>query len=575
MSVNSHFTLSPYALVAGCLLFILAGCSSKSNTSDATNSTRVSPPPATKQTANRRSEIRTPSPIALTDVSGSMGIAHVFDQGATGMSLLVETSGGGVGWCDFDRDGWPDVLFNQGGNPLENAAPRQLEGLFRNLDGQRFENVSMSAKLLEREYSQGVAVGDFDNDGFPDIYITAAGPNSLWKNQGDGTFTRMSVPQLADNQWSISAAWADLDHDGDLDLYVTNYCKIDLADPKPCTNNDGEPTICNPGKLEPVPDACFINQGNGSFENLASELGLSGPDNRAMGVVIGDFTNDGSTEVYVANDTTKNFFFVANDSSSYSDEAELLGCATDRLGATQASMGLAVNDFNRNGYQDILVTHYQKESNTLYSNFGKRGFQDVTALTRLHRPTLELLGFGTAMQDFNSDGLLDLIVANGHVAYSSTMKMPISLFQFNGQHWQETRELAALAPKRLGRGLAHADFDRDGDLDVAILNLGDNATLLQSSSEPLLQNNSLNLEFIRTQSNRDGIGVKVRVEAKDEVLHGQLIGGGSFASTHQQLLHFAFSGEHASCKVTVSWPSGIESKYELALGMTHQLLERK
>ncbi|MEM8734256.1 MAG: VCBS repeat-containing protein, partial [Planctomycetota bacterium] len=287
----------------------------------------------------------TPDPpsasIRLVDVHAQAGITHTYQNGANGAALISETIGAGCGWIDFDLDGRIDLFLNQAGTiPLQNGNAQPLDSLFRNLGSTgkqaAFVDNTSGSRIIEPGYSQGVAIADFDNDGFDDIYVTNLGENRLWRNLGDGTFANVSAPSgTNDKAWGTSAAWADLDRDGDLDLYVCNYCDFDPADPISCLDREGRPTVCNPAELAPQPDAVFLNLGDGTFSAAAEQLGLQGEGNRALGVAIADFTNDGLADIYVANDTTENFLFVNDGNGAFLDEATLRGCAVDRAGGPQ------------------------------------------------------------------------------------------------------------------------------------------------------------------------------------------------------------------------------------------------
>ena len=508
------------------------------------------------------------------DTSAARGLEHVYRNGEAGGSLMVEAIGGGVGWLDFDRDGLWDLYFNQGGDPaVVDRTNQPFDRLFRRLPpsaGGRFIDVTAACQIHETGYGQGVAVGDFDDDGFDDVYVTNVGANTLYRNLGDGTFLDSTAAAgVGDERWSSSAAWADLDGDGDLDLYVCNYVRYDPFHPKDCRNVKGEPRICHPRDVEHWPDECYENLGDGSFRPVAAAWGLFGPGNKALGVAVADFTNDGLPDIYVANDTTPNFLFVnegkrADGEMQFRESATLLGCAVDRNGMAQASMGLAVGDYDDNGWLDVYSTHFYDESNTLYRNLGASGFEDVTGLVGLHEPTLPRLGFGTAMADFNADGRQDLIIANGHVENypgNPLLKMKAQLFSFNGKRFKDCSSAAGpyFEEKLVGRGVALADSDGDGDLDVAIAHQNSPAALLENRSAA---GHWLTFQFIGERSNRRGIGARVTVTSGDRTWIRELCGGSSYASTHQPLLAVGLGDRGGPCTVEVRWPSGATQRLE-------------
>lgn len=516
--------------------------------------------------------------VRLVEAQTAAQLDHTYQNGQRGRALLSETTGGGGGWLDYDKDGRPDIYLNQGGDATSPDLDVQpLDQLYRNLDGTKFENVTPGSRIVEPQYSQGVAIADMDNDGFDDIYVTNLGPNTFWRNCGDGTFVECSAATgLDDSRWSTSAAWADLDQDGDLDLYVCNYCVYDPLDPKECKDREGIDTFCNPRELDWWPDAVFFNLGDGTFRNEAKERGLSGEQNRALGVAVADFNNDGWPDVYVANDTTENFLFINQQDGRFVDEAALRGCAVDRAGATQGSMGLAVADFDQNGYLDIYSTHFFEESNTLYANFGEKGFRDVTAQVGLHKPTLPFLGFGTVFVDLDLDSFPELLVANGHVNNSITApdpRMKPQLFGMTEQGgWVSIGEQTGEYFKRklIGRGVATSDYDRDGDPDLLMVHENDPAVLLNNQSR---SGNWLQLSFVGVESNRIGIGCRAKIAFGQAQQMQELCGGTSYAASHEPLLTFGLGTHEGPVEVEILWPSRVVQRLSAAPNQSLTVVE--
>jgi hypothetical protein len=512
------------------------------------------------------------------DVARQAGIVFTHDIGARGRKLFVETTGGGAGWLDYDRDGHCDLYLVQGGDPaVRDRSGQPANRLYRNLGDGTFQQAEQRAGLDDRGYGQGVAIADFDNDGFDDLYVTNVGANVLFHNMGDGTFERVTESaRIDDSRWSTSAAWGDLDQDGDLDLYVCNYAKYDVFDPFLC-DSGGEPVYCSPPQVAPAADSCFFNQGDGTFRELAAERGLKGEDNRALGVVIAHMvSHDGVPDVYVANDTTANFLFVNNPTGSYTDQALKRGCAGTITGGFQGSMGVALADYDRNGWLDLYVTNFDLEYNTLYYNDGGQ-FADVTAESALDRPTAPLVGWGTVMSDFNLDGRCDLFVAGGGFDDSYTARvqpeMPSQLFSFQPaeSEWVECTKLGGpfFEQRANGRGVAAADYDNDGDLDLCLVHQNSPTALLENFSQ---RGHWLKLRLIGLSSNRTAIGTRVTVTQGEQTLYQELIGGSSYCASAEPVLIFGLGDSNLPCSVKIQWPSGITQHSSAKLPVDQELL---
>lgn len=508
------------------------------------------------------------------NVAASQGLDFVYQTGAEGKSLMVETMGGGCGALDYDADGEWDLYFCQGGDPAappdDSSQPR--DGLYRKRSANGFMDVAKQAlPKVDFTYGQGVAIGDYDGDGFDDVYVTNVGPNQLYRNMGDGTFMDVSADSgVVESSWSSSAAFADLTGDGQLDLYVCNYVVYDPRNPIDCRNDKGENRICHPREMEPVADACYINLGDGRFRNEAAQRGLVGEGGKGLGVAIADFSGDGLPDVYVANDTTANFYFVNQGEGKFVESAMLLGCAMNRTGAYQASMGLGIGDFNQDGNLDIYSSHFYDDSNTLYENLGLAGFQDVTAKLGLHQATLEKLGFGAVMEDFNSDGWQEIFVTNGHIENypdNALHQMTPQLFAYDGNQFVETSSLAGefFREKYVGRGVCRGDFDQDGDIDIVVVHQDENVGLLENKTRQggeLTQDHSyINFLLRGHDGNRRGIGCKVIVKTTERALVRQVISGGSYASSGQPMLTFGLGSVTQNVGVRVIWPGGGEQEF--------------
>ncbi|MFO0868067.1 MAG: CRTAC1 family protein [Pirellulales bacterium] len=475
---------------------------------------------------------------------------------------MVEAIGGGAAWLDYDGDQRWDLYLGQGGDPVKSGEPDQpTDRLWRQTPTGHFEEVTAPAGIVETRYGQGVSVADFDGDGFDDVYVTNVGRNTLWKNLGDGTFVDVTLAAgVADERWSSSSAWGDLDGDGDLDLYVANYCDFDVQHPRSCMK-DGQPHICHPLDVPPVPDTCYWNQGDGTFRPATAEQGLLPEESgRALGVVLADFDNDGDTDIYVANDMTANFLFVNEGAGHFRESGILLGCAVDRNGSPQASMGVACGDYDGNGFLDVYCTHFHLDYNTLYQNLGATGMRDITALVGLVTPTLPFLGFGTVMADFDRDGQQELFVGNGHIERTPVrgnlvFEMEAQLFAYDGRRFQDISHSAGeyFREKRLSRAVSSADFDQDGDLDLLVVNQNAPVALLRNDSPPA---HGISFRFRGAGANRRGLGTRVTVEAGGKRWLQELFGGSSYATSHQPQLVFGLGDSPGPVRATVRWPDG-------------------
>ena len=482
-----------------------------------------------------------------------------YDNGTDDRALMVQSTGGGGGWLDFDRDTWPDLLFVQGGNPTEQPPHPVGDQLFRNNNGQRFTNASSVSLPADNGFGQGMAVGDFDGDGFEDLFITNTNANVLLHNCGDGTFEDVSDSKgMNDTRWGASATWFDLDADGDLDLFVCNYCRYDPFHPVVCRKDDGSAAVCHPESLDPDFAECYENLGDGEFKSSAKDWGFAQKPGKALGVVAADFNLDGFPDVFVSNDTMANSLYLGQPDGRFAEQGVAMGCAYNTLGQYQANMGVACNDYDGNGLPDLYITTFTNDSNTLFANLGPTGFRDVTRIEGLHSTTIETLGFGTVMSDLNADGAMDLFMTNGHIddwRYKNEMwKMPPELFSYGDGRWtKHTAEEAGefLADEHLGRAVSMADFDHDGDTDLLVVHQNEPAALLVNHSE---MGHWLQVELRGEGSNRRGIGALVTVRQAEREWSQQLIGGSSYLTTHEPILFFGLGDSAQPCDVTVTWP---------------------
>jgi hypothetical protein len=526
-----------------------------------------------------RAESETAGPAArgaqprFLDRAEAAGLRFVFDNGRSPLRQIPETTTGGVGLLDYDGDGWLDVYLVQGGAfPPDPARPHTGDRLFRNRGDGTFEDATEQSGIagMRRGFGHGVTVGDFDNDGDPDLFITRWRSYALYRNDGQGRFEDITerAGLGGDRDWPTSAAFADLDHDGDLDLYVCHYLRWDAEHPKLCDRSTFaapservEPgqnyNYCNPRGFPALADHLFRNDA-GRFVEVTAAAGLVERSGRGLGVVAADLDDDGRVDLFVANDTTANYLWRNLGGMTFAEEGTPAGVACNASGAFQAGMGTALGDLDGDGRPDLFVTNFYGESTTFFRNLGSGMFTDHTAAVGLAGPSRFLLGFGIVAFDANNDGWLDLATANGHVNDDRPdypYAMPASLL-IGGRDGRLTDVSDAAGDPwtvpRVARGLAVGDLDNDGRLDVVIL--------AQQSPLAYLHNQTAGGHFVTfllegTQSNRDAIGAVVTVTASGRHRRAWRIGGGSYQSASDPRIHFGLAGDPIE-GVEVRWPSG-------------------
>jgi hypothetical protein len=465
------------------------------------------------------------------------------------------------------------LYFTQGGSDPAAATQTALDALYRNEAGRGFQEVTPQAAIHEDRFSQGVATGDIDNDGFPDLLIANLGQNRLLRNNGDGTFTDVtSSSGLTATGWSTSVAIADLNRDGDPDLFSVRYAGGPEITRRVCRDPTGKLGVCRPTLFPAEADIVAISSGDGRYTELCQEAGLDLPDGRGFGLVVADFNGDRRLDVFIANDQTANYLLIQEDAGRgklrFSDEAITSGVAFDRDGYPQACMGVASGDTNDDGRPDLFVTNFADESDTLYVSQPHGGYLDMTRQARLRDPSFHPLGFGTQFLDADLDGRLDLLVLNGHIHGSADAgKSPAMLPQlYRGLAKGRFAEVLSEDPKdffnvpRIGRGLCVLDWNRDGRTDFAGSFLDGKAVLGTNRSST--SGHWLAMEFVGVQSNRDGIGTRVRLEFSDGTERfWQLTAGDGFAAANERRLQLGL-GPHSCVDVLeIEWPSGLSQRF--------------
>jgi len=504
----------------------------------------------------------------FVDVTRRSGIRFRHVSGSTGKYLLVETFGGGAGWLDYDLDGDFDLYLVSGHeNPSDAVSPGKARNmLWRNNGDGTFTDVTDEAGVGDHRYGQGVAVGDYDNDGDPDIYVTNYGPNVLYRNNGDGTFTDVTEEAgVGCPLWNSSAAFVDVDNDGFLDLYVGSYLLYDTHTAKQC-RSEGKPGYCHPREFPGSPDHLYRNRGDGTFEEIGRRAGVAvaGPmDGKALGVIATDFDNDGDQDIYVANDETPNYLYRNRGDGTFEDVGMDLGVALDRNGDTEAGMAVDVGDVNGDGLFDIHVTNYAYENNALYIQERGGFFHNADASSGLGAFTYVPLAFGMRMFDFDLDGDLDIYTACGHIMDDPSAsgglgpRQPDLLFRNRGDGTFEN-----LAPhagpwfreRLIGRGAAFGDYDNDGDLDIFIVNKGNRGVLLENRAP---RGHYLRLTFRGTASNRDGYGARVEARFGSRLRVYEVRSARSYASACDPRLLIGLGSGGPPDEITVRWPSGL------------------
>jgi hypothetical protein len=526
------------------------------------------------------------APVIFTDITHAAGLDKFrYKSGTPEKSTILETPGSGVALLDYDSDGWLDIYLLNGSTfpALKGTeAPPRAMLLHNNHDG-TFTDVTDKAGIANERWGFGVAVGDYDNDGWPDIYVSNFGKNRLYHNNHDGTFTDVAEKAgVSLGAWSTGATWGDYDHDGLLDLFVPGYVRFDPDNP-PIPGKGGIPpgycqfrgieVMCGPRGLPGESDHLFHNNGNGTFTDVSVKAGISDPRGYyGLSSVFVDVDNDGWVDLLVANDSVPRYLYRNKHDGTFEDISYLSGFALNDEGREQASMGIGVGDYNRDGKIDFYVTNFSDDYNTLFRNEGEASFSDVSFATGIGNVTIPFLGWGTGFLDYDNDGFLDIFVANGHV-YPGVDKRdwgttwaqrPLLFRNLNGSRFDEVPAAtgSGLADVISARGAAFGDLFNDGHIDV-VLNVMDSAPVLLRN-EVKNSNHWLTLKLIGgAKSPRDAIGAKVFVTAGGARQRGDVYSGASYASSSDQRLHFGLGAATKVDKVEIHWPSGAKEEIRI------------
>ncbi len=511
---------------------------------------------------------RPSGPIQFSDVTSQAGIHFKYNSGAFGKKYLPETMGPGVCAIDYDNDGWQDILLVNSMDWPGHKTAKSYPALYHNNKDGTFTDVTRQAGLAIELYGLGCTVGDYDNDGYDDIYLTAVGSSHLFRNLGNGKFADVTAKAgVASPGFGVSAAWVDYDNDGKLDLFVGHYVKWSEQTDQYCSLTGKGKSYCTPEAYKGESSQLFHNNGNGVFENVTKRAGLLDNTSKALGVALIDYDNDGWMDLVVTNDTQPNKLYRNNHDGTFSEIGVTAGIAFSEAGTSRAGMGTDVADYDGSGHQSLVIGNFANEGMALYQSDGSGLFTDQAQRTGISRMTMQSLTFGALFFDYDLDGRQDILAVNGHVAddinqLQPTIKyaQPAQVFHNQGNNKFEdiTAKLGnALQQPIVGRGAAYLDYDNDGDLDLVIMDNRGSARLLRNENGD--QNDLLRVKTVGVKSNRDGIGAKVTLKTNTGArLFGMVKSGSSYLSQSELPLTFGLgkAGSVKSMAIEVLWPSG-------------------
>lgn len=515
------------------------------------------------------SGIANPYNAYFEDVTADSGIRFIHERAASAEKLVVETMGPGCAWLDYDQDGFLDAFFvNSGITPQFHQVAMPQPALYRNNGDGTFSDVTARSGIRVSDgFYIGAAVGDFDNDGYPDIYMTGYGKSVLFRNNGDGTFTDVTAKAGVENsgRWATAAAWFDYDLDGRLDLLVTNYIDYDWNhDPYCGAHLPGYRVYCDPFHFHGTSMRLYHNNGDGTFTDYTERAGLLNPDGKSLGVVIADFDGDGWDDILIANDGMRSFFYLNNRNGTFRDATFESGAGFGGNGEIESGMGIDAADATGNGRMDFFICHMDNQPNRFYRNNGDGTFTDRTLNSGLGFTGIHNTSYAVRFVDWDNDSNRDLIVVNGSMLDNIALYHPASNYNESKMLYRNTgggqfvdatsTQPASFSLARVGRGLATGDYDNDGDVDFLQSNNGQAAQLYRNRGAAA--NHWITLKLIGTHSNRDAIGARLRLRAGSLTSFGQVRGGGSYCSSHDLRVHFGLGAQPKVNEVEIRWPSG-------------------
>lgn len=505
--------------------------------------------------------------IQFVDVTQEAGIRWKHVDGRSGQKYFMETLGSGAAFFDYDKDGDPDLYFVNGA-PLPGYVSQEIPTncLYQNNGDGTFTDVTEKAGVGDTGYGHGCAVGDYDNDGNLDLYVTNYGINRLYRNNGDGTFTEVAESAgVTEPRWSTGCAFADYDRDGNLDLYVVNYIVFDIDENPWCGFKEkGIRAYCEPDNFTAQSDTLYRNNGDGTFTDVTKTAGIYNTTGKGLGVVWGDYNNDGTPDIYVANDSTENLFYHNTGDGTFEEVGFMVGVALSEDGVAENGMGTAFGDWNNDGWLDLTVTNYAQQTNTLYHNDADGFFTDATATTKTAQLTYPYLGWATAFIDYDNDGYQDLFVANGHLhenlaelGQEGTYGQRNLLFQ-NNANGTFTEVSESLGPgmklEDVSRGATFADYDLDGDIDIVVTNSNTAPRLLRNDGGN--RKNYLQLRLTATHGSTDAIGTRVKITTGPLTQTREVRSGDGYLSQQNLTLHFGIGNYERVDSIEVLWQRG-------------------
>jgi enediyne biosynthesis protein E4 len=505
------------------------------------------------------------SAVHFDDITRAAGIHFVHNSGAFGKKWLPETMGPGVAFIDYDNDGWQDLLIVNGSDFPGHVQHHTTLALYHNNHDGTFTDVTRKAGLAVEIFGMGVAVGDYDNDGYDDIFITALGQNHLFHNNGNGTFTDVTKQAglWGPNEFSTSAAWVDYDHDGHLDLVVANYVQWSPESDIYCSLDGKTKSYCTPESYKGTSVRLWHNRGNGTFEDATAKAGLLDTTSKSLGIATLDANQDGWPDLMISNDTQPNKLYINNGNGTFTEKGVSAGVAYSEDGIARAGMGVDAADYDRSGYPSLIITNFANQMVSLYHNERNGLFVDEAPQSEVGHATLLTLGFGCFFFDYDLDGWPDIYVADGHIEDAVERVQPRvryaeppHLFRNlgNGKFTDVTLSAGStFASPRVARGAAYGDINNDGALDLLVATNAGPAFLFRNTGAT---NHSLRIKLVGTKSNRDGIGSTVKVTAGSDVQSKSLCSGSSYLSSSELVLTFGLASHKQADAIEIHWPSG-------------------